>query len=240
MDDLFIMMLLGQEEPSLWRVLAPLITIIVFVVFKRLNDKIKQKERQQKDEEDARRRSEDAASVGRARAEDGQAGGVRSGQARDEHVARRAEPIRRYQAQIPSAPGHGAEGGGGQAGDSELIIVADDISDKVHEREFGLEQQRRLRAEAIRRAQALEAQRSRESAHKARAKAAAPKIQAKPRRKLPALKALPKTEVSESAIDLVCPGQTISPSQIRRAIVWAEILGAPRALRGYSDPSGIP
>ena len=240
MDNLLVMMaLLGKPEESLWRLLAPLLTIIGIAVFGWLNEKAKQKERQQQEEEDARQQREEEGRAPGARSREAPARGGPSGQAGGGRGARASKPIYRYQPQIPSAPGRVGERGGRQAGESELIIVADDISAEASGRDFRHEQQRRLRDEAIRRARAIQAQHSREDARKAKPQSAPAKIQAKPSRKLPALKDLPKTEVSEYGIALVCPGQTISSSQIRRAIVWAEILGAPRALRGYSDPSDL-
>ncbi len=136
MDNLWAMTLLAQPEQSIWKLLAPLLTIIAIAVFGWLNEKAKQKERQQQSEEDARRQREDEGRAPRARPREAQRKGVPSGQAQRPRGARAAEPIQRYQPQIPSAPGRGAERARAEVRESELIIVADDISAELSEREF--------------------------------------------------------------------------------------------------------
>ncbi len=115
-----------------------------------------------------------------------------------------------------------------------MIIVGEDVSVEAAQRQFGREQQRQLRAEAVRRARALQAQASREVRRKAKP-ARRRTLELKPSRELLPEQAFPGTEVFEARTALLAPGQTISPPQIRRAIVWAEILGAPRSLRPYEE-----
>ena len=113
-------------------------------------------------------------------------------------------------------------------------MVAEDVSVEAAQRQFHREQQRQLRDEAVRRARALRAERSREAVRKA--KAARPRtLELKPFGELPPAQATPGTELVQARTALLAPGQTISPPQIRRAIVWAEILGVPRALRPYEE-----
>ncbi|MCK4850824.1 MAG: hypothetical protein KAT11_05700 [Phycisphaerae bacterium] len=240
MDNLWAMTLLGQEEPSLWRLLAPVIVIGAIAVFRWLNEKAKQKERQQQLEDEARRQREEEGRTPRARpAQEArprqvQPKSVPLSQAQRQRRPRAGEPIHRYQPRIPSAPGRAAEPSQAQARRPELIIEAEDLSAEAAQRQFGREQQRRLRAEAVRRARALQTQASREVRRKAKP-ARRRTIELKPSGELPQMAAWADTEVLRARTALLAPGQTISPPQIRRAIVWAEILGTPRALRPYEE-----
>ena len=243
MDNLWAMTLFGQEGPSFWRLLAPLLTVVAIVVFGWLNEKAKQKERQQQGEEEARRRGEEEGkdSAPRARparqAGPGQAQAAQRAplpQAQGQQRPGVAQPIHRYQPRIPSAPGRAAEPSQAQPRQPELIIVAEDLSAEAAQNQFRREQQQRLRDEAVRRARALRAERSRETVRKA--KTARPRtLELKPSGQLPPAQAAPGTELFQARTALLAPGQTISPPQIRRAIVWAEILGAPRVLRPYQE-----
>ncbi len=241
MDNLWAMTLLGQEQPGFWRLLAPVLTIVAIAVFGWLNEKAKRKERQQQAEDEARRGREDEDRASRARparqvrprqAQPAQRAPLPQAQRQQRPGA--AQPIHRYQPRIPSAPGRAAEPSQPQPRQPELIIVAEDLSDEAAQNQFRREQQQRLRDEAVRRARALRAERSREVVRKA--KAARPRtLELKPDRKLPRMAAFADTEVFQPRTALLAPGQTISPPQIRRAIVWAEILGVPRALRPYEE-----
>ncbi len=246
MDNLWAMSLLGEEGPGLFRLLAPVLTIVAIAVFGWLNEKAKQKERRQQAQEDARREGKDQGRDRRAEP----TGQVRPAQAQPEDFpsARRAQrqagpravqPIHRYQPEIPTTGGRGGEFSQAEAEEPELIIMAEDVSDEAAQREFRREQQR-LRAEAIRRAQLLQAQRSRKARPKKAKPARRRTLELKPLGEFPSEADFPYTEVFQPSTALLAPGETISPATIRRAILWAEILGAPRGLRPYSDPSGFP
>ena len=233
MDNLWAMTLFGQEGPSFWRLLGPLLTIVAIAVFGWLNEKAKQKERQQQAEDKAQDRAPRARSDREARPRQADAPkSVPLSQAQRQARPRAAQQIHRYQPQIPSAPGRAAEPSQAQPRQPELIIVAEDLSDEAAQSQFRREQQRQLRAEAVRRARALRAERSREAVRKAKP-ARRRTLELKPLRELPRAAAFADTEVFQPRTALLAPGQTISPPQIRRAIVWAEILGVPRALRPY-------
>ena len=141
--------------------------------------------------------------------------------------------MRRYQPEIPSAGGRGPvfpsrTASAGQE-ESELIIVAEDVSVEAARQRLSQQQQReRLRAEAIRRA-ALQDQKQR--VRQARAKAE---------------KVVHREPVSQKQQEELAPLSTfsairstvlgeVSSRQLRRGIIWAEILGPPRAMRPLEE-----
>lgn len=194
-----------------------------------LVEQAKKKQRQQEAEQRARQRGrqtqERPPAAGSAQQTQAPAG------------TRQTEQMRRYQPQIPSAPGRArAEPGQRQPVEpeqSELIVVAQDVSAKAARERFLHEQQReRLRAEAVRQAD-IQDRRARQSRRQQRrAKEAAEKIsQQKPESKPQAQPARPGAQDLVVG-DMGMPGAgEISRKQIRQAIVWAEILAAPRAVR---------
>ena len=185
MDDLWTMTLLGQEEPSLWRMLTPVIVIGVFAVVRWLNEKAKQREREQQAEDDARRQREDEGGASRAEPvlpEQAQRTPKTPlpPQARHQQRPGAAQPIRGYDPRIAPAPGS---------------------------------------REAARKAETVR--------HKT--------TKLKPSGQLSPQTTDPGRELFQAKTALLARGQTISQPQIRRAIVWAEILGPPRAVRPYEE-----
>ena len=155
----------------------------------------------------------------------------------------RADQMPRYQPEIPSAPGRGqvfpsqTAPARQQEEESELIIVAQDVSAQAARQRLA-EQQRReqLRTEAVRRAasQAQRAQRVRQSRPQDKAQAQTairpkPAIQEQ-QEELAPLPAFSGVWNTRSTV----LGE-VSREQLRRAIVWAEILSPPRALRPLDE-----
>ncbi len=229
MDDLWTMILFGQEEPGFWRLVAPVIVIGALALFRWLNEKAKQKERQQQDEDDTSHRLEDEDEAFRSEP-------VRPEQAQraqrppllQEQAQRRpgvAQPIHRYEPRIPSAPGRAAEPSQVQLRQPERIIMARDLSAEVaQKKQVQRQQQQQLRDKAVSQARALHEQRSREAARKKAKVVHRKAVEAKPTGQSPYQQAV-----------LPAWGQAISQPQIRRAIVWAEILAAPRSLRPHEE-----
>ena len=112
--------------------------------------------------------------------------------------------------------------------------MAEDVDAEAARKQFRLEQQRRSQVEALGRAKAQQAHRSRQAASEAKRKSR---------------EALDTREDTDSlvreesfgggmaVVDEL--GAGVSRGQMRAAIVWSEILGNPRALRPYEDPSGL-
>ena len=222
MDGLWAMILLGQKPPeSLWRMLAPVLTIIAIAVFGWLNEKAKQKQRQQEAQEQARSKD--------AQAESGQGGGQSrvSQQRRTAERARSVEQIHRYQPQIPTEAKR--VGQRRVFAEPEKIVVAEDVSGEVEQSSFGGEL-RRLQAETIRRARARQQRQTSVQAKSAASVKAAEPVQKRSIEALPKQVATAGAGVSQVGGDLGGAGQGNSVEQIRRAVVWSEILGAPRAL----------
>ena len=217
MDDLWTMTLLGQEEPSLWRMLGPVIVIGVFAVVRWLNEKAKQKERGQQSEDDARGQREDEGGASRA----------------EPVLPEQAQPIRGYDPRIAPAPVRVGEPSQAHLRQGELIVMAEELSVEAAQRQFQREQQQ-LRDAAVSQARALEAQRSREAARKAET-VRRKTTELKPSGQLSPQTTDPGREIFQAKTALLARGQTISQPQIRRAIVWAEILGPPRAVRPYEE-----
>jgi hypothetical protein len=111
--------------------------------------------------------------------------------------------------------------------------MAEDLSAEAAQRQFQREQQQ-LRDGAVSQARTLEAQRSREAARKAEP-AQLRTIELDPSGQLSPQTTDPVRKFFQAKTALLARGQTISRPQIRRAIVWAEILGPPRALRPYEE-----
>ncbi len=61
MDNFWAMVLLAEQERSLWKMLGPLLAMVAIVVFGWINEKVKKKERQQHAEDEARRKAEGGA-----------------------------------------------------------------------------------------------------------------------------------------------------------------------------------
>lgn len=181
MDGFWTMIFLGQEDPGLFKLLWPLLALIAVSVFRWLNEKSKQQERQQQAED-----------------ETGRQGG-------DEDRTFQAVPEQSQRPQRVPLPPQG-----------KRIVVARDLSVEAS--------QSQLRAEAVRQARVLQASRSGRAVGKKAKVVRSKTVEPKASRQLPSPKAA-----------LPMWGQAISPSQIRRAIVWAEIVGAPRALRPYKE-----
>ena len=229
--------LLAQEDgPGLFRVLGPLVALIAIAVFGWISEKIKKKEREQQAEEDAGYRQEAKARSRQAGPMQPSAHPVRQPPQRTQ--PRPPQPIHRYQPQIPGAPA-APDWREPQPQESEDVVVAQDVtavalglqlSQQQHKRQLLIQAARRAKAlkEAEHRRQAA-ALRARQAAEVARATAAA---QAKAARSLhdgdiDTAQLVPASDVSPLEI-------TVSPAQLRKAIVWAEILGPPRAIRDYS------
>ena len=221
-------LLFAQEKPDLFRTLAPLLVLVGIFVFRWFNEKIKKKEREQQAEQEDDYRREDQEAMAR-----------RSGSAQppsrpvqQPQRPRPAEQIHRYQPQIPSPPDAPRDWRQPQAQESEQIVVAQDITGAGARL---LRQQQLLRAQAHQRAKATQAQR-RQRATELKARQAAQKAAA--RRKTS--RALHDGDVSTAQTVLAPSGTlpslniTVSHAQLRQAVVWAEILGPPRALRTYS------
>ena len=145
MDNLWTMTLLGQEGPSLWRMLGPLLIVAAISVFGWLNEKSKQKERQQQAEDDAHRQREDEGGASRAkpvRPEQAQrAQRTPLPQARHQQRPGAAQPIHRYNPRIPPAPGRASEPSQAQLRQGELIVMAEDLSAEAAQGQFQREQQ---------------------------------------------------------------------------------------------------
>ena len=221
-------LLFAQEEPDLFRSLAPLLILVGIVVFRWINEKIKKKEREQQAEQEDDYRREDQEAMAR-----------RSGSAQppsrpvqQPQRPRPAEQIHRYQPQIPSPPAAPRDWRQPQAQEPERIVLAEDITVTAARR---LREQQHLRAQAHQRAKAAQAQR-RQQAAELRARQAAQKAAAQRK----ASRALHDGDVSTAQTVLAPSGTlpslniTVSHAQLRQAVVWAEILGQPRALRKYS------
>ncbi len=229
MDELWTMTLLGQEEPSFWRLVAPVIVIGALALFRWLNEKAKQKERQQQAEDDASYRLEDEDGVSRSEpARPEQAQRAQRAPLPQDQAQRRpggAQPIHRYEPRIPSAPGRAAEPSQVQLRQPERIIMARDLSaETAQKKQVQRQQQQQLRDKAVSQARALHEQRSREAARE--------------KAKVVHRKAVEAKSTGQSSFqkDALPPwGQAISQPQIRRAIVWAEILAAPRSLRPHEE-----
>jgi hypothetical protein len=221
-----MMMLLAQEEgPSFFRVLAPVLVLVALAVFGWLSEKAKKKEQERQAEEDAQRRSEGQARTSQVRP-------TRPLQQAPRPVrARSAEQIQRYQPEIPPGPERQREWLEPGAEEAELIIVAEDVSDELARQRLHERRQRQIRAQAVHRTQAVQAQRRQRAALQAKL-AAEKAAKQKSSRALHDGKVLAEeAEVLQpvsSAVPLV--GRT-SAAQLRQAIVWAEILGLPLALR---------
>ena len=227
MDSLAVIVLLAQDEPqSFVRFLVPLLTVVAIAVFGWLSEKAKKKEQQRQAEEQARRQRESPAPTRQAKPVGESYGRPVQPPAHpaQRHPQRRggtAEGIGRYQPEIPGGPEQGREWRGAQAAEPELIIVAEDVSAELDRRQLHEQRQRQLHAEAQRRQRA--ALQARQAAEKAAKK--------KRMRELHDGEVAVVGGISQPAAILLPQMAETSPAQLRRAIVWAEVLGPPRALR---------
>ena len=220
-----------EESPGFRQLIGPLLAIIGFVIFNWINAKIKRKESEQRDEDQERYQRENQEGMPRR-------SGTAQGPAQSSRP-RPAENIHRYEPQIPAAPAP-SDWRSSQQTESEKVFVAQDVtaaalSQRVHQQKL---QQQHLRAEAQRKAQILaEAQRRRQAAA-IKAKRAAEAAQVKAVAQAKASRSLHDGDLD--AIELVLASDVsglkidTSRAQLRQAVVWAEILGPPRALRTYS------
>ena len=222
-----MMILLAKEEaPGFLRVLAPVLIMVALAVFGWLSEKAKKKEQQRQAEEDAQRRSEGQARTPQVR--------PRSPlqQAQRPARVRSAEQIQRYQPEIPSGRSQRREWQEPEAKEADLIVVAQDVSPDIAQLRLNEQRQRQqLRAQAVHRAKALQAQRRQRADLQA-------KLAAEKAAKQKSSRALHDGKVLAAEAEILRPvsatvplvGRT-SATQLRQAIVWAEILGLPLALR---------
>ena len=231
-----------EEAPSFLRMVGPLLVIIGLVVFRWLSELAKKKERQQQAEEEARRRQEDQGKSRQARAT---RPGAHSVQHQPERVRPiKAEPIHRYQPEIPAGSPQQQQRDWREAAseEPELVVLAEDISPDLAElarQRLHEHRERGLRAQAIQRAKALQAKRLQEAAARQARLAGEKAAKQKRSRTLHDGKfgGDEKTVPQPSGAFLPLTAAK-SPSQLRQAVVWAEILGAPVALRGQERTTG--
>ena len=232
MDCSGLIILLGQEEgPSLWRLLGPVVMVALIVMFGWLNERARKKMAEQQEQESKARERGEGLAVAQRRPE------VRQTRVEPMHRpvagsrARDAEQIQRYQPEIPSLGRQAEREQLAEEAEPELIIVAEDVDAEEARRQFQLRQgQQKLRAEAILRTGILQAQRKRQAAL-----AAGEAAQRKRAKQLRGAEPVPVAEVSKGVEVLPAVSAAVSVAGIRRAIVWAEILGQPRALRPYGQ-----
>ena len=232
MYSLAIMVLLAKDEPqSFSRFLVPLLTVVAIAVFGWLSEKAKKKEQQRQAEEHAKRQQESQAPGRQARPLQPPA---HPSQQQPQRGPRSAQSVRRYQPEIPGGPEQNRDWRGAPAAEPRLIVVAEDVSAELDRRQLHEEGQRQLHAQAERRTKDVQAQRRQRAALQARQadKKAAEK---KRRRELHDGKVGVDHGISEPAGILLPQMDQTSPAQLRRAIVWAEILGPPRALRPQKE-----
>ncbi|NIA06748.1 MAG: hypothetical protein GWP14_03775 [Actinobacteria bacterium] len=213
-----MLLLLAEENaPNLFRVLGPLVALIGIAVFGWISEKIKKKEREQLAEEQERYQQENRQGMAASRAEPFQP--APSPPQRPQP----SEQTHRYQPRIPASPAPPDWRRPQPQVESEQIVLAEDITVTAARR---LRQQQHLRTQAQRLQQAAE-------------------LKAKARQDADAAKAKVSRGLHDGDISTVQPAPAsigtlspveiaVSPAQLRRAVVWAEILGPPRALREYS------
>ena len=229
--------LLAQEDgPGLFRVLGPLVALIAIAVFGWISEKIKKKEREQQAEQDAGYRQE-------ANARDGQAGPMQPSahpvrQPPQRTQPRPAQPIHRYQPQIPASPAS-PDWRRPQSEEPEPVILAQDITAVASARQLHEQQRKRqLLIQAARRAKALKEAELRRRAAALRASQATEAAQTRAAAQAQAARSLHDGDIDTAqlvpASDVSPLEITVSPAQLRQAVVWAEILGPPRAIRDYS------
>ncbi len=234
MDNLWPTVLMAQEQ-GLWRLLAPLLVMAGIVVFRWINEKAKQKEREQLAQDKAQREAQDPGAVQSQPAQQDHARQLLPTSAPATHTQRQARPsstqqIHRYQPQIPSAPTASAEYRPQQLSEPESVIMAEDDNAEDAQRKLRLEHQQRAQAEALRRTRAQQARNARKAARQT---------------ERPARENLDTRRDTSSLVQDVYfndgssvadgSGAGVSISQIRAAVVWSEILGLPRALRPYEQ-----
>ena len=226
-----MILLLADEEkaPSLLRLL-PFLAMAGLILFRWLSEKIKKKENEQRAEEEQRYQRERQEDMTRAR----RTGPVQQPSARRVPASPQrpqpAEKIHRYQPQIPAAPAP-PDWRRPQPAESEQIVMAEDITAALQGRQLSQQQSRQqLRIQAARRAKALKDQRRQQAAELRAAKAAAQQRT----RSLHDGDVVAAELVSVPAGVLAPTQITVSHAKLRQAVVWAEILGPPRALRTYS------
>ena len=235
MNSICSILLEGEGPGGLWNILI----VLVVGAMALLNwwvDRAKKKQQQREAQERARQQPRQVPQAQPTTGRSSQPRPTPSGTAR-------AGQMPRYQPEIPSAPGRGpvlpsqTTPSRQQEDESELIIVAQDVSAQAARQRFAEQQRReRLRAEAVRRAasQAQRAQRVRQSrpqektqAQKAIRPKPAIQVQQEEPAPLPALSGVWNTRSTVLG--------EVSREQLRRAIVWAEILSPPRALRPLEE-----
>ena len=237
-----IVLFAKEEAPSFLRMVGPLLVIIGLVVFRWLGELAKKKERQQQAEEEAQREQEAQGGSRQARPS---RPGVHSARHPPERVrSRRSEPIHRYQPEIPAGSPQQRQRDWRAAAseEPELAVLAEDISPDLAElarQRLGKQGERQLRAQAIRQAKAQQAQRRQQAAARRARLAAEKAAQQKRARALHDGKVDTGEKVVPQPSGVFLPLTAAkSPAQLRQAIVWAEILGAPLALRGQQRTIG--
>jgi len=233
MANLATIVLLAQQEetPGFLRLLGPVLIIVAITVFSWLSERAKKKEQHRQAEEKAQQRSEGQAAAPRARPVEPSPRLLP--QAQRQARPRTAEQIRRYQPEIPVGPEEKRDWREPQSQESEPIVVAEDISAEQARRQLHKQHQQQLRAQTMQRAKILHAQRQQQAALQAKLAAEAEKTaKLKRSRVLPGGKvSAAEREISQPAGITVPPKFITSAAQIRQAIVWAEILGPPRAFK---------
>ncbi len=223
-----ILLLTEEEAPSFLRYL-PLLAMIGLILFRWLSGKINKKEQEQRAEEEQRRRQEQQEATPSQ---------TRPVQPSQRTQPRSAQQIHRYQPEIPAAPAP-PDWRRPQPAESEQIVLAQDITtaDALGHRQPSQQQrQHQLRIQAAHRAKALQNQRRQQQAQELRARQDAEKKAAAEQRARDLHDGqIVTAQLVSVPAGVLAPTQiTVSRARLRQAVVWAEILGPPRALRTYS------
>jgi len=231
MANLATIVLLAQQEeaPSFLRLLGPVLIILAITIFSWLNEKAKKREQQRQAEEKSQHQGEEQATARQARS-------VQSAPRPLQQPQRQvrpgtAEQISRYQPEIPLGSEEKRDRRGPQGQEPEPIIVAEDLSAEQARRQLHEQRQRQIHAQAIHRAKAIQAKRQQQAALQA-------KLAAEKTANLKRSRELHDEKVSAGEKEIFRPADITAPlvaitsaAQVRQAIVWAEIIGPPRAFK---------
>ena len=226
-----IVLLAEEKAPNFLRFL-PLLAMAGLILFRWLSEKIRNKEQEQQAEEDAGYRQESQEAMTR------RAGTSQSASQPSQRTQPRpaAGQIHRYQPEIPAAPAP-PDWRRPQPAESEQIVLAQDLTTAaaLGRRQLSQEQRRQqMLIQAARRAKTLQAQRRQQAAELRARQDAAKAADQQRSRDLHDGQIVTAQLVSVPAGVLAPIQITVSRAQLRQAVVWAEILGPPRALRTYS------